>query len=187
MEQLGYNSSPSLWDAFLHADGALACLVEISEPISTYAGVEDGVVQASRTRTLIEVHDVSVELRLFACECAQHVLYLFEQERPEDDVPRRAIRIGRDRAYGRAAASELQFVLRTASDATSLAPLSSAAKAAALSAFSTAEEAPQDAAVLAVWWAGLAIDGKNYQSGTENAWQRGRFARTLRVPESRAP
>ena len=34
-------------------------------------------------------------LALWAADCAEHVLHLFEQERPDDDRPRRAIELGR--------------------------------------------------------------------------------------------
>ena len=34
-------------------------------------------------------------LALWAADCAEHVLHHFEQERPEDDRPRRAIELGR--------------------------------------------------------------------------------------------
>jgi hypothetical protein len=34
-------------------------------------------------------------LAIWAADCAQHVLHYFEQERPEDERPRRAIELGR--------------------------------------------------------------------------------------------
>ena len=39
-------------------------------------------------------------LALWAADCAEHVLHLFEQERPDDDRPRRAIEMGRAWARG---------------------------------------------------------------------------------------
>jgi hypothetical protein len=30
VSEIGYRSSPTLWDAFLQADGPVACLVEVS-------------------------------------------------------------------------------------------------------------------------------------------------------------
>jgi hypothetical protein len=39
-------------------------------------------------------------LAIWAADCAQHVLDLFEQERPDDDRPRRAIDLGRAWARG---------------------------------------------------------------------------------------
>src|SRR2546430_17340276 len=37
-------------------------------------------------------------LAIWAAACAEHVLHLFEQERPGDSRPRRAIELGRARA-----------------------------------------------------------------------------------------
>jgi hypothetical protein len=39
-------------------------------------------------------------LALWAADCAEHVLHLFEQIRPDDDRPRRAIELGRTWARG---------------------------------------------------------------------------------------
>ena len=39
-------------------------------------------------------------LAVWAADCAQHVLHHFEQARPEDDRPRRAIELGRSWARG---------------------------------------------------------------------------------------
>jgi hypothetical protein len=39
-------------------------------------------------------------LAVWAADCAEHVLHLFEQARPEDDRPRRAIELGRAWARG---------------------------------------------------------------------------------------
>ncbi len=39
-------------------------------------------------------------LAVWAADCAQHVLHLFEQARPRDDRPRRAIELGRAWARG---------------------------------------------------------------------------------------
>jgi len=108
ISQIGYRSSPTLWDALLQADGPIACLVEVSEPISTEGDVETGFVQVSRERRLLAVRDLRSDLRLFACDCAERVLYLYEREFPGDDRPRRAIQVARDHACDRATAGELQ-------------------------------------------------------------------------------
>ena len=39
-------------------------------------------------------------LAIWAADCAEHVLHLFEQERPDDDRPRHAIELGRAWARG---------------------------------------------------------------------------------------
>jgi len=44
IESYGYHSSPTLWDAFLNADGPIAALVGVSEPLPwTYPDSVDGV------------------------------------------------------------------------------------------------------------------------------------------------
>lgn len=45
--------------------------------------------------------------RLFACDCAEHVLYLFEKEFPDDDRPRKAIETARLYANGEASGDQL--------------------------------------------------------------------------------
>ncbi|MEA2577405.1 MAG: hypothetical protein QOD78_993 [Chloroflexota bacterium] len=45
-------------------------------------------------------------LALWACDCAEHVLHHFEQARPKDDRPRRAIDLGRAWARGEIAWAE---------------------------------------------------------------------------------
>ena len=47
----------------------------------------------------LEDHDHHL-LALWAADCAQHVLHHFEEARPEDDRPRRAIELGRAWARG---------------------------------------------------------------------------------------
>src|SRR5271167_91587 len=89
ISQIGYRSSPTLWDAFLQADGPIACLVEVSEIISTEGDVEAGFVQVSIERRLLAATDIRSDLRLFACDCAERVLYLYERAYPGDDRPRK--------------------------------------------------------------------------------------------------
>ena len=45
-------------------------------------------------------------LAIWAADCAEHVLYLFEQSRPDDDRPRRAIGLGRAWARGEVTMTE---------------------------------------------------------------------------------
>lgn len=45
-------------------------------------------------------------LALWAADCAEHVLHLFEQQRPDDGRPRRAIELGRAWARGEASMTE---------------------------------------------------------------------------------
>jgi hypothetical protein len=48
-----------------------------------------------------------VTARLFACDCAEHVLPIFEKECPEDKRPRQAIETARKFANGQATSEEL--------------------------------------------------------------------------------
>lgn len=108
----GYHSSPSLWDALHYAPGPVACLVEVSEPTK-----RDDSKQVSISRKLIKAVNVERELRLFACDCAERVLYLFERERPADSRPRDAINIARAFANGSATHAELDAAWAAAGDA----------------------------------------------------------------------
>lgn len=48
------------------------------------------------------------EIRLFAADCAESVLHIFEKEHPNDDRPRKAIRAARDYANGFISSQELK-------------------------------------------------------------------------------
>jgi len=179
ISQIGHRSSPTLWDAFLQADGPIACLVEVSEPISTEGDVETGFVQVSRERRLLAVRDLRSDLRLFACECSERVLYLYEREYPGDDRPRRAIQVARDHACDRAMAAELRSAWVLARSAWHAARSGGAARCAAMSAWGSATERAEDAALTAIGTARLAADGKGAIGGAERAWQRALFSRTI--------
>jgi len=109
--------------------------VEVSEAIFTEGDVEAGLVQVSRERRLIAVRNIRSDLRLFACNCAERVLYLYEGEYPRDDRPRRAIQVAREYTSGRATVGELRSALILARSAADAAPSGSAARCAAMSAF----------------------------------------------------
>ena len=55
--------------------------------------------------------------RLFACDCAEHVLPLFETKYPDDKQPRRTIEMARKYAYGKATKKELAAAWDAARDA----------------------------------------------------------------------
>ena len=57
------------------------------------------------------------EIRLFACDCAEKVLPLFEKQYPNDDRPRQAIIIARQFANGKATKEDLAAARVTACDA----------------------------------------------------------------------
>ena len=90
--------------------------------------------------------------KLFACDCAERVLPLFEKAYPDDKRPGEAIRIARLYANGQATAEELDAARAAARDA---------ASAAAQTAASATAWAAWDAAWAADWaaaWAAWAAD-----------------------------
>lgn len=179
ISQVGYCSSPTLWDALLQADGPIACLVEVSDPISMKGDAESGFIGVSRKRRLLAMKNIHAELRMFACDCAERVLRFYEKEYPGDDRPRSAIQVARDNAGGLVTAGELRPARLLARSAAEAAPSGSAALCAAMSAFGSAVERPEEAAILAIWTAGWAADGKDAVDGAERAWQHALFSRTI--------
>ena len=153
--------------------------MEVSEDISTEGDIEAGVVQISGERRLLSIVDIGAELRLFACACSARVLDLYERIYPGDDRPRRAIRIAREYARGRVTASELRSAFILARDVADAAPAGSAARCAAMAASGCVADEPQDGAMLAIWGAGWAADGKDAAGGAERVWQRALFARMI--------
>jgi hypothetical protein len=90
--------------------------------------------------------------RLFACDCAEHVLSLYEAKYPDDDRPRKAIEVARRYAEGTATREELAAARAAAW----------AAEGAAGAAAWAAEGAAREAAAGAVWdaaWAAWAAAG----------------------------
>lgn len=98
--------------------------------------------------------------RLFACDCAEHVLHLFEQEHPDDTRPRRAIEVARLYADGGATNEELAAAADTAKAAARAA--ADAARHAAWAAARDAADAARDAA----WRA-----ARDAAWDAERAWQ----------------
>jgi hypothetical protein len=174
--QSGYQSSPTLWDAMMRADGPIACHVEISDPVSVSGDSEQGHFQISASRKLLAAIDLSSELRLFACTCAERALPIFGTAYPGNDRPRLALNIARDYARRRATADDLRSALILAPDAADQA--SGVARIAAMAAFGATFSEAQDAALSAMRTARWAIDGKS-PSGPERIWQRTSFDRTF--------
>ena len=119
--------------------------------------------------------------RLFACDCAERVLHLFEHERHGDTRPRRVIEVARLFAEGGATEGELA----AARDAAEAAPWDAAWDAAAryaaeAAAKAAAKAAAWDAAEAASWaaWAATRAAAKAAARDTaaaawaaEHAWQ----------------
>ena len=90
---------------------------------------------------------------LFAADCAEQVLPLFERDRPDDSRPRRAIEVARDphaSAATRAAAWAARIAERDAANAAARAA-ARAANAAARAAAWAASDAASAAASAAAW------------------------------------
>jgi len=130
--------------------------------------------------------------RLFACDCAERVLYLFEARHPDDGRPRKAIETARRYAEGKAAVEELaasRDVAWAASLAASRAASRdvawdasrAAARAAAWAAEGDAEGAAAWAAEGAAAWAAAEAAEGAAAWAAERQWQAGRLRKILEV------
>jgi hypothetical protein len=84
--------------------------------------------------------------RVFACDCAESVLHIYEKEFPEDKRPREAIRVSRAFAEGKATRDELAAARDAARDAAWDAARAAARDAAWAAARAAARDAAWDAA-----------------------------------------
>lgn len=94
--------------------------------------------------------------RLFAADCAERVLHLFEAAYPDDDRPRKAIETARAYANGLATAADLEAARSGATAASGVGEPDAAGIAAwtaASAAARTAEASPIAAAIQAAEWA----------------------------------
>jgi hypothetical protein len=119
--------------------------------------------------------------RLFACDCAEHVLHLFEQVYPNDGGPRHAIEIGRLYAEGNASEEALLDARDAARDAEAAAwDAARVARAAAWDAAWKGEAAAWGAtwgAEAAAWVARAAArDARDAAWGAWGAWDAARAA-----------
>ena len=90
-------------------------------------------------------------LRLFACECAEQLLPIYEKAYPKDDRPRRAIETARRYANGEATLEELDAARDAAEDAAWDAARAAAEAPAWASAWAAARDAAEAAAWAAAW------------------------------------
>ena len=179
--QYGYHASRSLWDALRYAPGALACKVELSGTIVPHGDDK----YAASTRKLVAAVNVERELRLFAADCAEHVLYLFEEKYPDDDRPRKAIQSARDfandsiSAYATNAAANAAYAAADAAyaAANAYATATNAAANAAYAAADAATNAAAHAAANAAAYAAYATNAANAAYAT-NAYANAAAAAT---------
>jgi len=105
--------------------------------------------------------------RLFACDCAEHVLHIYESQVPGDARPRRAIEVARLYADGRATNNEIAAARAAAWDAAWSAARDAARAAARAGAQAGAWSAARDAAWDAAWSAARAAardDARTWQA-----------------------
>jgi hypothetical protein len=124
------------------------------------------VVRKARLLRKVESWDERTA-RLFACECAEHVLPIFEKEFPNDDRPRKAIEIARKFANGKATKDELDAARDAAYAAARAAARAAAWDAAGNAAGAAARAAAWDAAGNA---AGAAARDAAWDAAGNAAW-----------------
>ena len=119
------------------------------------------------------------KLRLFACDCAEQVLPLFERDYPEDKRPRMAIEMARRFANGKATREELDAAWAAAMaaawaaavDAARGAAVDAARVAAMAAAWAAAADAAADAAMYAAMDAARAYQADKLRSYFPNPFE----------------
>jgi hypothetical protein len=109
-----------------------------------------------------------VSARLFACDCAEHVLPIFEKERPDDKRPRECIQVARKFARGKSTQEELDAARAAVCDA----------------AWAAAGDAARAAARAAVWdavWAAAEDAARAAAGDAERKWQTRRLLKLLKA------
>ena len=87
-----------------------------------------------------------VNARLFACDCAAHVLHIYEKEYPDDKRPRECIEVARKFAHGKATREEIAAVRAAAGAAAGAAARDAAVDAVRAAAWDAARAAARAAA-----------------------------------------
>lgn len=87
--------------------GPVICPAEVAEGVEVIEEANKVVVRGPVRRLAPLATWNEKSQRLWACDCAERVLYLYEQRHPGDDRPRRAIEVARRYARGEATTEEL--------------------------------------------------------------------------------
>ena len=116
--------------------------------------------------------DANRDVRLFACDCAESVLHIFEESYPNDKRPRKTIEVSRLFADGKATREELHIASAYAY-AASAAAFDAAASAAAFDAVSASADAASAAAFDAA--SAAASAAVSYAYGAERVKQKELF------------
>jgi hypothetical protein len=125
-------------------------------------------------------------LRLFAADCAEQVLHIYEQQYPEDFRPRKAIEVARKVAYGVPYGDAERAAWSAAWNAVWSAARSAARSAAWSAAYSAAESAARSAAWSAAGSAALSA-AYSAASSAEREWQLRRFKEYMEGKERGHP
>ena len=140
-----------------------------AEPSKEMLEGNDKIVCRS-VRLLRKMHWDDRVARLFACDCAERVLPIYEKDYPKDKRPRQAIEVARRYAEGKASDSELAAARAAAWDEAWTAAWDAARTAAWDAAWDAAWAAARDAAGDAAWAA--AWDAAGDAAGDkEHKWQ----------------
>jgi len=169
----GYHASPTLWAALTYAPGPIACFVELSGKTVPHGDPIDK--HAARSRKLIAAVNIDRKLRHFAADCAEHVLWIYEGDYPNDLRPRNAFQAARGFADGRIDAAA-RAAARAAAGAAARAAARAAAGDAADAAWDAAGDAAWDAAWAAAWAAARAAAGAARAAAWAAAWAAARAA-----------
>jgi len=164
--EFGLHASEWLVDAIKFASGPILCLVEVWGDVARHG--DDKI--AGRHRKVLEMHDVTRELREYACDVAQFAL---ENElsfgRAVDPRSYDAIATARAFAAGDASLQDLAAAARAADGAAYAAYDACAARAAYSAAYATAARAADGAAHTAYADAAYAAAAATFATPTSAA------------------
>jgi hypothetical protein len=94
------------------------CTIYEAEGRGTHATDGTGKTAFSQARLIRQRYLSAQDMRLFAADCAEHVLHMFEERYPSDDRPRKAIEAARAYARGEMAdAAEAAYAAADAAEA----------------------------------------------------------------------
>ena len=158
---------------------------EVEPAPGTETIVCDNKVVVRKARLVKQIKEWNEKTaRLFAADCAEHVLSIYEKKYPDDDRPRNAIEAVRKYANGKITREELDAVGDSAWAAARAAAWNSAWAAVGDSAWDAARDAAWAAALAAAWnsaWAAVVDAVGTAAWAAEGKWQTERQAYYLGI------